>query len=248
MVPRLSRARVHTQTHTRSAPLAQSHSTTMGTLLLRQLQKEPRAWDPRTGVCPVAAVAGCQTRSEHTLHDGASHTRPARDRARRAPKKLGRTVSGGHPSAFAPVLTCQPAPAGNDPLRGRPGGARGRGCAIPSPARPRPPDPGVAPTGPAGSGPRETRLGPRSAELRARGSGLRRRAACAGLAGRPGPEGAGRQVQAARGRGGASGIRGGETGGPAPHGPGTLRLRALAGARADTRAPGLSGASLPGFL
>ncbi|XP_029801744.1 rap1 GTPase-activating protein 1 [Suricata suricatta] len=39
-------------------------------------------------------------------------------------------------AALALVLTCQPAPAGSEPLRGRPGGARGRGFAIPSLAWP----------------------------------------------------------------------------------------------------------------
>lgn len=105
---------------------------------------------------------------------------------------------------------------GSEPLRGRPGGARDLICAILSPARPQHPfrwrfswSGWLRPARAPARAPR--RRGPRS------GSGSRQRAACAGLAGWPGPEGAGRQVRAARGgRGGATEIRGGVTRGPAP--------------------------------
>lgn len=171
MVPRLTDTLTHARTH--SAAVAQSHRATTGTPIRGRLEKEPKAQDPGAGLRPVAAVPGCQPRSSHTLHDGASHTALAGaespqlrgSRAEPAPADpLGQ-------AALARVLTCQPAPAGSEPLRGRPGGARGRGCAIPSLARPGP-RPGCASAGPAGSRPCAPRPGPRSAELRALGSGL----------------------------------------------------------------------------
>lgn len=105
-------------------------------------------------------------------------------------------------AAPARVLTCQPAPAGNEPLRGRPWGAGGRGCAIPSPS------PGRAVSRP-GPGPRSPssalRSPPRLCLLWAHPSA--------------GPEGAGRQVREARRRGGAAGHHAHSRGGPAS-GPG----------------------------
>lgn len=118
----------------------------------------------------------------HTHHNGVQ-VQPARLWVVRLSDGPGSPVGQAAP---ARVLTCQPAPAGNEPLLGRPWGAGGRGCAIPSPS----PGGVVSQPGPG---------------LRSRSSALLSRRRCSAFSGLTQPPGP-------RGRGARCGRRGGGAG------------------------------------